>query len=344
MASILADQRGRPWRLHTEHIKVPQRASAQIRLFGALAPLVLAVPVATCAGEPSATTQDKYALPPPVVEASALLDRGRVNEATALLALVGNDTLAKDAEKFGLIDKIRRAEIAKCQYFLGTYAECLDNAGDVLFGAPVHSPPGVHLYGAMAARQAQLWPLVVMFTRGDPEGLAKRLVSLGDNVDERWVREVSLCLCVALARMDRFDEARQRLERLSASAKDPHEAAALRACLAQLDERQRAVRAGEVKPYSATALWLEALDNPSWWVQTEAMREVAKLPDPAVFEKLAARTKHQRAEVRARAAAALGWRGDRRAVDILRPLLKDPNANVRDSARLALERLGEKVE
>ncbi len=91
-------------------------------------------------------------------------------------------------------------------------------------------------------------------------------------------------------------------------------------------------------------MWLEALDSPSWWVQTEAMREVAKSPDPAVFEKLAARTKHRRSEVRERAAAALGWRGDRRAVEILRPLLKDPNANVRGSAKLALETLGEKVE
>jgi hypothetical protein len=293
------------------------------------------------ATKPDSTQPIRFKLPNPINEASNLLDRGRVDEATALLALIGTETLAKEAET---LEKWPRTEVAKCQYFLGAYADCLDSAGPVPNSAPLHTPFGINYYGALAASRLQLWPLVVTFAGGDPEKLAQHLLEVGDKVEKDRVRQLSLCMAVGLARMDRFDEARGRIEKLVGSAKTQDEGAALRACLAQLEERERAVRAKEAKPFNASVFWLNALESPSWWVQTRAMREVARLPDPTVYDKLAARLKHPRWEVRDTVIGALSARGDRRAIQILRPLLQDPNANVRDSAKLALKELGEALD
>jgi hypothetical protein len=303
--------------------------------------LFLATEMRTAAGQPAAGHPATSELPAPIANASALLDRGRVDEATALLALIGTETLAKEAET---LEKWPRTEVAKCQYFLGAYADCLDSAGPVPNSAPLHTPFGINYYGALAASRLQLWPLVVTFAGGDPEKLAQHLLEVGDKVEKDRVRQLSLCMAVGLARMDRFDEARGRIEKLVGSAKTQDEGAALRACLAQLEERQRAVRAKEARPFNTSAFWLKALDSPSWWVQTQAMRNVARLPDPMVYDKLAARLKHPRWEVRDTAVDALSARGDRRAIPILRPLLQDPNANVRDSAKLALKELGEALD
>jgi hypothetical protein len=303
--------------------------------------LLLAMEMRTAAGQPAAVHPAESELPAPIANASALLDRGHVDEATALLALIGTETLAQQAET---LDKWPRAEIAKCQYFLGAYTDCLDNTGPVPMNAPRHTPFGISYYGALTASRLQLWPLVVTFTRGDPEILAQDLAAVGDKVEKGRVRQLGLCLAVALARMDRFDEARGRIEKLVGSANMQDEAAALRACLTQLTERQRALRAGETKPFNASAFWLKALDSPSWWVQTQAMRNVARLPDPTVYDKLAARLRHPQWEVRDTAIDALSARGDRRAIQILRPLLQDPNANVRDSAKLALKELGKALD
>ena len=311
-----------------------------------LGPMVLGADTARAAAQPAANQPAAaqspiFVLPPPIAEASALIDRGRVDEATALLALAGRETLAQAAEP---LYKVQRAEVAKCQYFLGADADCLDNAGMVLRNAPRHPPPGAHYYGALAATRMRLWPLVVLFTRGDPEALAGYLLSLGDRLEESWVRRLNLHLAVALARMDRFDEARQRMDKLARTARNEEEAAALRACLAQLADRERAVRAGQIKRFDASRFWFEALESPSWWVQIQAMGKVRRLPDPRVFDKLAARLKHPRWEVREAAAGALGARGDRRALGLLRPLQKDPHSNVRSAARLALKSLGEKLD
>ena len=303
--------------------------------------LLLATEMRTAAGQPAAGHPATSELPAPIANASALLDHGRVDEATALLALIGTETLAKQAET---LDKWPRAEIAKCQYFLGAYGDCLDSAGPVPDSAPLHTPFGISYYGALAASRLQLWPLVVTFTRGDPEILAQSLAMVGEKVEEGRVRQLSLCLAVALARMDRFDEARNRMDKLVRGTKNEDEAAALRACVAQLEERERAVRAKEAKPFNASVFWLKALDSPSWWVQTRAMREVARLPDSRVYDKLAARLTHLQWQVRRTAAIALGARGDRRAVPMLRSLLQDPNANVRGTAKLVLEELGQAVD
>ena len=319
----------------------PRRAGRLFCLVALSATLVCLTTPHFSAPAPAASDGPASALPHPIREAITLIDRGERDQAAALLALVGSEALVKTTEDFS--NKWYRAEIAKCQYVLGAYADCLDNAGIVLYGAPQHTPFGINYYGALAAGRLQLWPLVLDFAQ-DPEGLAQYLTSLRDKIDASQVKQLSLCLAVALARVGRFDEAQKRLETLAKSAKNQEEAAALRLCLAEVANRQRAVRAKEIKPFDASAFWLEALDSPSWWVQTQAMTHVARPRDAALYDKLAARLRHQRWEVRDGAVSALGAHGDRRAVEILRPLLQDPNANVRDSVQHALKQLGEAID
>jgi hypothetical protein len=282
----------------------------------------------------------RFELPRPIAEASALIDRGRAAEGTAVLTLVGGEILVKEGPT---LYKKQRAQVAKCQFYLGAYADCLDNAGPLLHNT-MRPPFDARYYGALAAGRMQIWPLVLAFTANDPDGLARDFAGAGEKFDESQWRHMSLYLGVALARLDRFVEARERIEKLVRTTKNGDEAAALRLCIAATDERQRALRAKEIEPFNASVLWLAALDSPSWWVQTRAMREVARLPDARVYDKLAARLKHPRWEVRDAAVGALSARGDRRAIAILRPLLQDPNANVRGSAKLALKHLGEALD
>lgn len=278
-------------------------------------------------------TADQRALPPSLAQATELIDRGRVEEAAALLALVGAESLAEAADR---LDKWPRAEIAKCQYFLGAYADCLNNAGPLPDNAPRHTPFGVYYYGALSASRLQLWPLVLRFTANNPEALARYLTSLGDRIEGVQVRELSLHLAVALARMDRFDEARTRLESLLRDATDERDAIGLRACIAQIESRHRRLRAKEIAPFDVQAFWLHALDSSSWWVQTQAMTLVGRRPGASVYNTLVLRLRHERWEVRDAAVRALGARGDRRAIPEIQPLLKDANVNVRAAAGRAI--------
>ena len=89
---------------------------------------------------------------------------------------------------------------------------------------------------------------------------------------------------------------------------------------------------------SAAPAVVAALTNQAWRVREMATRVVATRSLP-VAEAVAELLRDEVARVRASAARALGAIGDASAIDALRPLLKDPEIDVRRGAQQGIDSL-----
>lgn len=267
------------------------------------------------------------------------VDRNGIPEVLAVFDLMGPEGVTALAASPSEED---RARAAVCRFYCGDLAGCLDIAGPVLDGS-ISPPMDVHLYGAMASYRLGLWPLVLRFTHGDPDGVARYQRQIGREVDANKVRLLHLYQALALAQMDRFDEGAEGLQRLSATSKGDTEKAALEQRIGELRDREKAVASDKARAFSESELWVRATQQGSSWVRAHALGQVARKPMAHIYDMLVAATKDASAEVRSAAAEALGERGDKRAVEVLRALLADPSPRARDSARSALQKLGENV-
>ncbi|MCX5647538.1 MAG: HEAT repeat domain-containing protein, partial [Planctomycetota bacterium] len=162
-------------------------------------------------------------------------------------------------------------------------------------------------------------------------------------VDQGKVRALKEHQGVALMYMDRFAEAERIFQALVATSKDDKERSAYEERLREVAKRRKAVASGEEKPFSKQAFWIEAIGNGSSWVRARALEKVATIQDETVYKSLLAGLRDPVADVRSAAAIALGNRGDPQAAPALQGLLRDPSPEVRDSARLALQELGKEV-
>jgi hypothetical protein len=267
------------------------------------------------------------------------VDRNGIPEVLAVFDLMGPEAVTALAASPSEED---RARAAVCRFYGGDLAGCLDIAGPMLDGS-ISPPMDVHLYGAIASYRLGLWPLVLRFTHGDPDGVARFDRQIGRDVDASKVRLLHLYLALAWGQMDRFEEAAAELQRLSATSKDDTEKAALEQRLGELRDREKAIASGKAGAFSESDLWVRGTQHGSSWVRADALGRVARKPMAHIYDMLVAATEDASAEVRSAAAEALGERGDKRAIEAVRALLADPSQGVRDCAKGALQKLGENV-